>query len=239
MKIPALVLTLGLALLVLNPAVAQKKKKKKKGKKAETEMTLDLNQEHQKAGYSLGVSIATNLKQQGLDSIELNAFFAGLKDAMHGDSTQITPADAQANINAYVKANQEKMKQRAIDKEKAFLEENGQREGVITTPSGLQYEILQKGEGAVPTASSNVTTHYHGMLLDGTVFDSSVNRGQPASFAVNRVIPGWTEALQLMSVGSKYKLYIPFALAYGERGTGGTIPPYATLIFEVELLSVD
>lgn len=238
MKLSYFVLSLLLTAVLVAPVQAQKKKKKK-GKKAKTEMALDLNEEHQKAGYSLGVSIATNLKAQGMDSINLDAFLKGMKDQLHGDSTLITAADAQTNVNDYVKSMQEKVKTRAQEAEKVFLDENGKRDGVITTPSGLQYEILTKGEGASPSASAQVTTHYHGTLLDGTVFDSSVQRGQPASFAVNRVIAGWTEALQLMSVGSKYKLYIPYALAYGDRGAGESIPAFSTLIFEVELLSID
>ena len=120
----------------------------------------------------------------------------------------------------------------------AFLEQNGQREGVVTLPSGLQYEVLAEGDGASPGPTSTVTTHYHGTLIDGTVFDSSVQRGQPASFPVNRVIAGWTEALQLMQVGDKWRLYLPPELAYGDRGAGGAIGPGATLIFEVELLDV-
>ena len=120
-----------------------------------------------------------------------------------------------------------------------FLAENGKRKGVTTTKSGLQYEILKKGNGPIPAATDNVETHYHGTLLDGTVFDSSVERGQPISFGVNGVIAGWTEALQLMNVGSKWKLYIPYNLAYGERGAGQSIGPYSTLIFEVELLKIN
>ena len=125
------------------------------------------------------------------------------------------------------------------DEGSSFLIENAKKEGVITTSSGLQYEIISNGTGATPSESDKVTVHYHGTLLDGTVFDSSVDRGQPATFPVNGVIPGWVEALQLMNVGSKYKLYIPSDLAYGERGAGGAIGPNATLIFEVELLSIN
>jgi FKBP-type peptidyl-prolyl cis-trans isomerase FklB len=120
-----------------------------------------------------------------------------------------------------------------------YLQENAKREGVTTLPSGLQYEVIKDGTGSIPTLEDNVTTHYHGTLVDGTVFDSSVDRGEPASFPVGGVIKGWTEALQLMSVGSKWKLYVPYDLAYGERGAGAQIGPYSTLIFEVELISIN
>ena len=133
----------------------------------------------------------------------------------------------------------QKKSQEAISAGQAFLDENGKKEGVTTTASGLQYEVLTNGTGATPIESDQVTVHYHGTLVDGTVFDSSVERGQPATFPVNGVIPGWVEALQLMNVGSKYKLYIPSDLAYGERGAGGSIGPNETLIFEVELLSIN
>lgn len=152
----------------------------------------------------------------------------------------------QACIGAYmgekqkVKDQEEKAKAGVnLEKGKKFLEDNGKRKGVITLPSGLQYEILKEGNGPKPTATDKVTTHYHGTTIDGKVFDSSVERGQPAQFGVNQVIPGWTEALQLMPVGSKWKLFIPSNLAYGESGAGGAIGPNETLVFEVELISID
>ena len=131
------------------------------------------------------------------------------------------------------------MSEEKIDEGRKFLEENSKKEGVITLASGLQYEVITNGSGDKPKLEDNVTTHYHGTLIDGTVFDSSVDRGEPASFPVGGVIKGWTEALQLMSVGSKWKLYVPYDLAYGERGAGPQIGPYSTLIFEVELLSIN
>ena len=142
-------------------------------------------------------------------------------------------------INSYFSKKQKKESESMIEDGANYLQENAKREGVTTLPSGLQYEVINDGTGPMPTIEDNVTTHYHGTLIDGTVFDSSVDRGEPASFPVGGVIKGWTEALQLMSVGSKWKLYVPYDLAYGERGAGAQIGPYSTLIFEVELISIN
>ncbi|MBL4652974.1 MAG: FKBP-type peptidyl-prolyl cis-trans isomerase [Flavobacteriales bacterium] len=188
--------------------------------------------------YSLGVSIAANIKGQGMDSISVDAFAKAIKDS-YGDSTVISVDEANKNLQEYFQELQknkvEKAKQGGID----FLAANAKNEGVTTLPSGLQYQIMVEGKGPKPLATSKVTTHYHGTTIDGKVFDSSVERNQPAQFGVNQVIAGWTEALQLMSVGSKWTLFIPSNLAYGERGAGADIPPHAALIFEVELLSID
>jgi FKBP-type peptidyl-prolyl cis-trans isomerase FklB len=151
----------------------------------------------------------------------------------------MTAEVAQAAIQNYFQGVQEKKMAANVEAGKKFLEENSKKPGVVTLPSGLQYQIIKEGTGPKPGPEDKVTTHYHGTLLNGKVFDSSVERGQPVSFAVNGVIPGWTEALQLMSVGSKWKLFIPSNLAYGERGAGGDIGPNETLIFEVELISID
>jgi FKBP-type peptidyl-prolyl cis-trans isomerase len=150
----------------------------------------------------------------------------------------MTVEEADQVIRRYFEAEGEREGQENLENGNAFLEKNKAREGVVTTPSGLQYEILTEGEGPKPTAEDQVRAHYHGTLIDGTVFDSSVDRGEPAVFALNQVIPGWTEALQLMPVGSKWKIYLPSDLAYGERGGGPTIGPNSTLIFEVELLEI-
>jgi FKBP-type peptidyl-prolyl cis-trans isomerase FklB len=189
--------------------------------------------------YSLGISVANNLKNSGFESIETDAMASAFNDVFSDKEVRITEDEANLLIQDYFLELSEKKSQEATAEGSSFLIENAKKEGVITTSSGLQYEIITNGTGATPSESDKVTVHYHGTLLDGTVFDSSVDRGQPATFPVNGVIPGWVEALQLMNVGSKYKLYIPSDLAYGERGAGGAIGPNATLIFEVELLSIN
>ena len=189
--------------------------------------------------YSLGVSVANNLKSSGFESIETDALASAFNDVFGDNDVRISEDDANALIQEYFMELSEKKSLESSAEGVAFLEENAKKEGVVTTESGLQYEILTSGTGASPAETDQVSVHYHGTLIDGTVFDSSVDRGQPATFPVNGVIPGWVEALQLMNVGSKYKLYIPSDLAYGERGAGGSIGPNATLIFEVELLSIN
>ena len=189
--------------------------------------------------YSLGVNIGENIKKQ-FANINLDNFEAGIKDVLEKElEAKISDNQAQAIINNYFSKKQKKESESMIEEGANYLQENAKREGVTTLPSGLQYEIISEGTGPKPTLEDNVTTHYHGTLIDGTVFDSSVDRGEPASFPVGGVIKGWTEALQLMSVGSKWKLYVPYDLAYGERGAGAQIGPYSTLIFEVELISIN
>jgi FKBP-type peptidyl-prolyl cis-trans isomerase FklB len=199
----------------------------------------ELTTQMDSVSYSLGISVANNLKNSGFESIETDAMSSAFNDVFSGKEERITEEDANLLIQEYFLALSEKKSQEATAEGSSFLVENAKKEGVITTSSGLQYEIITNGTGATPTETDQVTVHYHGTLIDGTVFDSSVDRGQPATFPVNGVIPGWVEALQLMNVGSKYKLYIPSDLAYGERGAGGSIGPNATLIFEVELLSIN
>ena len=189
--------------------------------------------------YSLGISVANNLKNSGFESIESDVLASAFNDVFSENEVKITEEEANALIQEYFIELSDKKSKEAVAEGNVFLKENGQREGVITTESGLQYEVVNKGVGSMPSSTDQVTVHYHGTLVDGTVFDSSVDRGEPATFPVNGVIPGWVEALQLMNVGSKYKLFIPSNLAYGERGAGGTIGPNATLIFEVELLSIN
>jgi FKBP-type peptidyl-prolyl cis-trans isomerase FklB len=189
--------------------------------------------------YSLGVNIGENIKKQ-FENINLDNFEAGIKDVLEKElETKISDNQAQAIINSYFSKKQKKESESMIEEGANYLQENAKKEGVTTLPSGLQYEVINDGTGPIPTIEDNVTTHYHGTLIDGTVFDSSVDRGEPASFPVGGVIKGWTEALQLMSVGSKWKLYVPYDLAYGERGAGAQIGPYSTLIFEVELISIN
>jgi FKBP-type peptidyl-prolyl cis-trans isomerase FklB len=195
----------------------------------------------EKISYIIGRDMAGNLKKQGID-VNPDAFIKGMKEAIEGKPSALSQAEVQEAMMQL----QEEMgaKQGAAGAEnqkagEAFLAENKNKEGVKTLPSGLQYEVLNEGTGKTPSASDKVTTHYHGTLLDGTVFDSSYERGQPATFPVNGVIAGWTEALQLMKEGAKWRLYIPSALAYGSQGAGDVIGPNAALIFDVELISVN
>ena len=198
-----------------------------------------LTNEIDSLSYSLGVNIGENLKTQFPD-INLKNFELAIKDVLDNQKEpKMSGADAQKVIQNYFQKQQAKASESVIEEGKKFLTENSKKDEVITLESGLQYKIIKSGEGAKPTINDQVTTHYHGTLLDGTVFDSSVERGQPATFPVSGVIKGWTEALQLMTVGSKWKLFVPYDLAYGERGAGPKIGPYTTLIFEVELISID
>ena len=199
----------------------------------------ELSTQMDSLSYSLGVSVANNLKSSGFETIESSAISAAFNDVFSENDVKISEEDANALIQDYFMELSQKKSQEATNKGQVFLDENAAKEGVVTTASGLQYQVLTEGQGAKPAASDEVTVHYHGTLIDGTVFDSSVDRGQPATFPVGGVIQGWVEALQLMNVGSKYKLFIPSNLAYGERGAGGSIGPNETLIFEVELLSIN
>lgn len=200
---------------------------------------INLNDENEKGSYALGLVVASNMQAQGLDSLKLEAIKSAFEDVILKKQLKIDLEEAEGVVQAYVEqamaVKQEKLKEESL----TFLSENRSKEGVIETESGLQYEIIANGTGTSPKAGDRVTVHYTGKLTNGTVFDSSVERGEPVTFATNQVIPGWTEALQLMKEGDKWILYIPYDLAYGERGAGGQIPPYATLIFEVELLGVN
>ena len=192
-----------------------------------------------KASYGVGMSIAESLAQQELSTLDLDQVLAGMRTIFNGETPVITPEEANQHIQRYLDA--QKTQKYEVNKlaGEAFLADNAQRPEVNTTASGLQYEVLQEGDGPKPSPTSQVTVHYHGTLIDGTVFDSSVERGAPATFGVNQVIRGWTEALQLMAAGSKYRLTIPQELAYGANPhPGGAIQPYAALIFDVELLSI-
>lgn len=194
----------------------------------------------EKASYGVGVQMGEQLKNM-FEGSSLDAALAGLSDAFNGQAAQI-PSDeineAFQIIQARVQKKQEEQAKELSGEGEAFLLENASREGIQVTDSGLQYEIITEGDGEKPSASATVRTHYRGTLIDGTEFDSSYSRNEPTEFPVNGVIKGWTEALQLMPVGSKWKLYIPYDLAYGERGAGGAIGPYQALIFEIELLAI-
>lgn len=186
--------------------------------------------------YAVGVLVSKNISSQEefKDVLKADVFAAAMKDVLKGDSSEaITPEEANEIMAKFSQKQQEKKS----EPQKQFLEENKAKEGVVEMPSGLQYRIITEGTGPVPTAQDQVKVHYHGSLIDGTVFDSSVDRGEPATFGVTQVIQGWVEALQMMPVGSKWELVIPFNIAYGPQGNRG-IPPFATLIFEVELLEI-
>lgn len=192
-----------------------------------------------KVSYALGLSLGNNLLSSGITALNVEKFSKGVQDVLEQNHPEISYQEAQNVINEYFQNLQAKLSEKTIAEGKAFLETNGKRPEVITLKSGLQYEIIKEGNGAVPTANNTVNVHYHGTLIDGTVFDSSVRRGEPATFGVTQVITGWVEALQLMPVGSKWKLYIPSNLAYGAQGAGQHIGPHTTLIFEVELLGIE
>lgn len=191
-----------------------------------------------KFSYGLGMGIGQNLLSMGVTEINLEDFLKGIKDVLSGGKTEITHAEAQKVVSEHFQKLAEEayagVKKAGID----FLEENKKREGVVTLPSGLQYQVLKEGNGKKPKATDRVRCHYEGRLIDGTVFDSSIKRGEPAVFGVNQVIAGWVEALQLMSEGTKWRLFIPQEMAYGSRGAGEQIPPYSALVFEVELIEV-
>ncbi|MEZ4918257.1 MAG: FKBP-type peptidyl-prolyl cis-trans isomerase [Saprospiraceae bacterium] len=197
-----------------------------------SDMKIDLTNEKDSASYAYGVVIGNSLKAQLGQNYNTDVLIAAVLEVLKGEETQI---DQEAAVGIFQTYNTKAMAQEGTK----FLAENKKREGVKETASGLQYEVMTKGPGGQsPKATDKVTVHYHGTLIDGTVFDSSVDRGTPATFGLNQVIKGWTEGLQLMQVGDKYKFFLPYNLAYGERGAGGKIKPYAALIFEVELLSI-
>lgn len=191
-----------------------------------------------KISYALGLGIGHQLKNMGIENFSVEDFAQSIKDVMEEKATAMTSQEAQTLLNTYFQEKQKAESQKAISEGKAFLEENAKKEGVVTTKSGLQYEILTEGTGKQPKATDTVRCHYEGSLISGSVFDSSYKRGEPAEFGLNQVIPGWTEGVQLMKEGAKYRFYIPYLLGYGENGAGSSIPPYSTLIFDVELIKV-
>ncbi len=195
----------------------------------------------EKASYGIGLQMGEQLKANPFDGLNLHSVFEGMKDAYAGEALRVDIPEIQAAfeaINSEIQSRREEEAKVLAAEGTAFLEDNAKRAEVTVTESGLQYEVLAMGEGDKPAVDSTVRVHYHGTLINGTVFDSSVERGQPAEFPVNGVIKGWTEALQLMAPGAKFRLYIPHDLAYGERGAGASIAPFSTLIFDVELLEV-
>jgi FKBP-type peptidyl-prolyl cis-trans isomerase FklB len=204
-------------------------------------MSQDYTSTEDRVSYGIGRQMGQQLLENPFDGIANDVVAQGLLDALNGKPMTISNEDMQAafeELNTRMQAKQAEQSKTLSVAGDAFLAENAKKDGIKVTASGLQYEVLTEGSGAIPSASSKVKTHYHGTLIDGTVFDSSVQRGQPIDFPVNGVIAGWTEALQLMPVGSKWRLFIPHNLAYGERGAGASIAPYSALVFEVELLEI-
>ena len=191
-----------------------------------------------KVSYALGMSIANNIMASGVNGLNVEEFVKAITTYMAGEEPAMTPAEAQQVLIDYFTKLQEEQTAALNAEGEAFLAQNAKNEGVVTLPSGLQYKVLKSGNGATPKASDSVECHYEGRLISGTVFDSSYQRGETATFGVTQVIAGWVEALQLMKEGDKWQLFIPYNLAYGERGAGAQIPPFATLIFDVELIKV-
>ena len=191
-----------------------------------------------KFSYGLGMGIGQNLLSMGVKDMSVEDFVKGMSDVLAGNKTGMTHMEAQKVVNEHFRKLAEEAY--AVNKEagEKFLTENAKKEGVVVLPSGLQYEVLVEGNGKKPSATDRVQCHYEGTLIDGTVFDSSIKRGEPAVFGVNQVIMGWVEALQLMQEGAKWRLYIPYNMAYGENGAGEMIPPYSALVFDVELIKV-
>jgi FKBP-type peptidyl-prolyl cis-trans isomerase FklB len=200
---------------------------------------MDLSTQRDSVSYSLGVNIAFSLKDQGFEDLNAEAVGKAIADVFSNGKLLIEPEKGEQIINEYFQHIQKRKFEKNIVEGEKFLKENASKEGVVTLKSGLQYQVLKEGTGPKPKATDEVTTHYHGTLINGTVFDSSVDRGEPASFPVNGVIPGWVEALQLMNTGSKWRLFVPSDLAYGSRGASELIGPNTTLIFDVELISIN
>lgn len=198
-----------------------------------------------KLSYALGIGIGSQLAGMGAKELNIDDFAQAIKDVISGSELKVDNAEAQTLVQNFFQEQEAKQQAAAAEAGKAakaageaFLAENGKKDGVVTLPSGLQYQVLKEGDGKKPSATDQVVCHYEGTLIDGTVFDSSYKRNQPATFGLNQVIPGWTEGVQLMQEGAKYRFFIPYNLAYGERGAGAQIPPFAALVFDVELIEV-
>ena len=193
----------------------------------------------EKLSYALGLIIGNNLKGMNIEGLITGEFTRAVEQVLNGEKLEMTEVQAQGLVQEFLREQQEAAGKAAREAGENFLAENAKREGVKVTETGLQYEVLTPALGIKPTPTDTVTCHYEGRLIDGTVFDSSYRRGEPASFPLQGVIRGWTEGLQLMSIGSKFRFFIPFDLAYGAQGVGGSIPPYAALIFDVELIGIE
>ena len=191
-----------------------------------------------KISYALGLGIGQQIKSMNIENFSIEDFTKSISDVLQGRETAFSSREAQIMLQEYFSKKQKEEAQEAIAEGKAYLDANAKREGVTVTKSGLQYEVLKEGTGKSPKATDTVRCHYEGRLLDGTIFDSSYKRGEPADFGLNQVITGWTEGVQLMKEGAKFRFTIPYLLAYGEQGAGSSIPPFSTLIFDVELIKV-
>lgn len=198
-----------------------------------------------KLSYALGIGIGSQLAGMGAKELNIDDFAQAIKDVISGAGLKVDNAEAQTLVKNFFQEQEAKQQAAAAEAGKAakaageaFLAENAKKDGVVTLPSGLQYQVLKEGNGKKPSATDQVVCHYEGTLIDGTVFDSSYKRNEPATFGLNQVIAGWTEGVQLMSEGAKYRFFIPYNLAYGERGAGAQIPPFAALVFDVELIQV-
>ena len=198
-----------------------------------------------KLSYALGIGIGSQLAGMGAKGLNIDDFAQAVKDVISGTPLKVNNAEAQSLVQAFFKEQEDKQRAAAAEAGKvtkaageSFLADNAKKEGVVVLPSGLQYQVLKEGNGKKPSATDQVKCHYEGTLIDGTIFDSSYQRNEPATFGLNQVIAGWTEGVQLMSEGAKYRFFIPYNLAYGERGAGAQIPPFAALVFDVELLKV-
>ena len=191
-----------------------------------------------KISYALGLGIGQQIKSMNIENFSIEDFAKSISDVMEDKETAFTSREAQVMLQEFFQKKQKEEAEKFIAEGKAYLDENAKKEGVTVTKSGMQYEVLQEGTGKSPKATDTVRCHYEGRLLDGTVFDSSYKRGEPADFGLNQVIPGWTEGVQLMKEGAKYRFTIPYLLAYGEQGAGASIPPFSTLVFDVELIKV-
>jgi FKBP-type peptidyl-prolyl cis-trans isomerase FklB len=191
-----------------------------------------------KISYALGLGIGQQIKSMNIENFSIEDFAKSISDVMEDKETAFTSREAQVMLQEFFQKKQKEEAEKFIAEGKAYLDENAKKEGVTVTKSGLQYEVLQEGTGKSPKATDTVRCHYEGRLLDGSVFDSSYKRGEPADFGLNQVIPGWTEGVQLMKEGAKYRFTIPYLLVYGEQGAGASIPPFSTLVFDVELIKV-
>ena len=200
---------------------------------------VDLNDPVKRASYGMGVLVGSNIKNQGADSINTDAFTAGILDIFGNRPTKLDQQQCNAEVQTFMTGISERKGKRLREQGSKFLESTKLKKGVQVTASNLQYEVITSGSGKSPGPTDKVTVHYTGKLVDGTIFDSSVQRGSPATFGLTQVISGWTEVLQLMKEGDKWMIYLPYNLGYGERGNGPKIPPYATLIFEIELIKVN